>query len=223
LLHCVARHFKTGEHVWVDPRTGRKVLAQGCTNPIEREEGQQQTDECVFKDVQMIQGQILRFKQYGPKDIAKHPCTALLRAGETEWESPFVEHCPDVTCSFAYVDAALGESGWETGSFVAVESGIQRFRLPPEMADKNSGLRMVDCLDSGGEHSCGMGVQWFDYVPVNGHKVATTYYSKWDAEHTGPKHDTPAMTALHDVDGSGKLVSVPTNLWWRFQVSCYGQ
>lgn len=201
LLHCVRRKFKPGEQVWVNPKTKVMILASDCTNPIQ---GPDLPQQCVYIRLEDFKVADVRLKQYGPTDISSDPCTALKRAGETEWESPFVEKCPDKHCSFTAVDRALGEQGWQTGSFPVSEHGVDVLRLPAKFAEQGSKYRMVFCVDREVdgkiEHSCGMGVQWFDYVPKGNTKVATIY-----------SDETSALIARAQT-----VLGAPTELWWRF-------
>lgn len=206
LLHCLARAFKPGEKVWINPQTKRIVLAADCTNPVEKPEVPVVKNPCVYEPIYMKVGDSVRFKQYGPKNASSHECTALKRAGESDYESPFVERCPqDEHCDFSVPDADLGEVGFEQGSFTATVSGYQVFRLPPEFAEEKEGYIMVFCLEREGAHSCGMDVRWFDFVPDSGTKAATIY---GDASQAGPAKDVRGR---------------PTWLWWKWVGidSCY--
>ncbi len=202
LRQCESRPFKKGEAGWKNPVTGKVVMMQDCANPID---GPDLAKNCVFIHFRTKEGDTaVRLKQYGPTDLSSDECTGLKRAGEKNFESPFVEECADEWCSFEHIDQVLGASGWQKGSFTPTP-GEHVLRLPAKVAEADSKYRMVFCLDrwdrsnnaalahppSSNEeaflqqgifedyvqrHSCGIGVRWFDYLPTKDTKIATIYY-----------------------------------------------
>jgi hypothetical protein len=250
VLHGLVRHFKPGEHAWMDPATKRLVFAEDCTNPIEKPEVPEPCVEIHFFTKPGDTG--VRFKEYGPTDLAdEKECTpALKRAGEQDFEYPWEDECPSQWCTFKDIDARVPEKGWRMGSYRPA-AGEHVLRLPRKVAEKDSPYRVVFCIERtdvadpmvglpsleamshaygfivgvgaydrhlfeyneqarlwnaraeawNALHSCGMGVQWSDYLPRNdGRKVATIYYDQEGAM------DAQAQ----DVRGN------PTLLWWRF-------
>ncbi len=205
---CIARSFHKGEKAWGNKVTGRIVLMGDCTNPVS---GPEKPDDCVYIyahiPAQVYRRNIartvtgLRLKQYGPTDISADVCTGVKRAGEPDYESPFVEECPDRGCNFWAMDNYLGEHGWKTGSYEPAP-GLHIFRLPRKMADRLLGYRMVFCLDlsDGTQTEYSSIVTARFYLSAGGRTVATIYVDETTANAVGTK----------TLDGT------PTDLWWHW-------
>jgi hypothetical protein len=146
IAKCIARAFKPGEHAWMDPVTKRIVLAEDCTNPVEKPEGPELCDEIQFYTGADITS--VRYKTHGPTDMAEETvCTpALKRAGETDWEYPWEDNCPSEWCTFADVDARIPEEGWRMGSFT-VKRGLHRLRVPHVATVRDSHYDVVFCSE----------------------------------------------------------------------------
>ncbi|MBU0750339.1 hypothetical protein KKH15_02365 [Patescibacteria group bacterium] len=88
---------------------------------------------------------------------------------------PLPTHCPTAPCDFTRTVAATGLPLMQSGSFL-VEPGFYVVRVSPEFA-ASAKNRALFCLQRrSGWHSCGIGVQNFDYL--GSLKVATIYYTK---------------------------------------------
>ncbi|MFZ1987911.1 MAG: hypothetical protein WAV21_02675 [Minisyncoccia bacterium] len=162
--NCIARFFKPGEKAWVNPKTGKVVLAQDCTNPVGKPE---KPDGCVYIWLQTRAGDTgFRLKEYGPQELHDDKCNpAILRAGERDYESPWYEECPSVDCNFAQADsilAGMGVRGQRKGSY-APDIGWNILRLPPQVAEKDSPYLFVFCIETPQGDSCGKDIWWNDY------------------------------------------------------------
>lgn len=203
-LDFLEREFKPGETAWKNPRTGRLVLAQDCSNPISRPVDQSKRDgACAFVHFYTKENHaVVRFKQYGPEDVSEHECTGLMKEGESEFGKAFVDECYDPNCGFSGFSKMIGEEGWKAGSFKP-KAGLHVLRLPMTVAYTDSKYRVAFCVEREGKSSCTIGVRWFDYLLTTaGTIVATIYDDEADARRAG------AVT----------IFEKPTELWWH--MSC---
>lgn len=199
LHNCVSRAFRPGEKAYVDPDNGLVVLAQDCDNPRGKPE---KSEDCNYILVPTKDGDEVRAKDYGPLE-EKCP-TGLKRVGETDFESLFVERCPDFVCPFDGADNAVGTTEGYVGSFPGSD-GVNVVRVAP-------GHRVFFCiLHADYTQSCGIGVESFDYVPAKddtfvprGAPVATIYYDAAEAA------EAKATTTTGQ----------PTRLWWHELEDC---
>lgn len=183
VLHCVARRFKPGEKVWVNPQTGRILLAQDCTNPVERPV----RARCVEVHFTTKLGDdVVRFALLGPAPIASD-CYAIKKAGEEEWEALWRDECASADCNFGAVSAVVRQPVQTIGSYLP-EPGDHILRLPAEAAIRGSLYRTALCLDRGGLHSDGIGVQAQDYVfkSPNGEAKARVWYDRTQVPERAP-------------------------------------
>jgi hypothetical protein len=164
LDNCVARVFHPGEKAWTDPDTGRVVLAQDCTNPVGKP---RQKIGCADDVIYAEAGDTILLNQRGPTDLSHHVCTGLLRAGETEWESPYVERCAHPYCSLKVSDRYSSYPAWAEGSFVAEQSGYFIVRHPAFVAEKDSGYEFFYCRKHEGRQACLRKIAWQDYHPAS--------------------------------------------------------
>ncbi len=178
LVNCVTRSLHRREVMWGDPVSRRPMLLSNCANPVQ---GPAVRTGCVDVLIPVKKGDQVRIHDTGPTDIARDACTSLLRAGETEWESPFVERCPDEECTFTYADEATDAPAWGTGSWTARKDGYAIVRLPEKVATQLYPVTDVRAADyrlwicvrhANGVQSCGLGVRWLDYIPRYGSRVA---------------------------------------------------
>ena len=216
LANCIARRLHKGEVAWGNPVTHKPVLQGDCSNPMQQP---QPVTGCVDVLVPVEPGDEIRIKEYGPQDLAPMPCTGLKRVGETVFESPFVEHCPDWTCTFAGADQAVGNTGWQTGSWRANYEGWAVLRLPGVVAEENSGYRVFFCLrDVQGDQSCGLGVRWFDYL------ARRQLQPHWLAKvlPVGDRMAAVIYPAEKFASAVRTRTGMPTDLWWHFNLADCG-
>ncbi len=171
LVNCVTRHLHHAEVMWGDPVSHKPMLQSDCANPVQ---GPARESGCVDVLIPVEKGDEVRIHNTGPTDIAQYACTGLLRAGETEWESPFVEHCPDPECTFSFEDELTDAPSWGIGSWVAQKNGYAIVREPALVATQSSGdYRLWICVRrADGTQSCGLGVRWQDYTRRDDAQVA---------------------------------------------------
>lgn len=210
LANCVARAFHPGEHAWVDPDTGNVVLAQDCTNPVGKPRRQA---GCVDDVIYAEAGDLILLNQRGPTDLTRNVCTGLLRAGETEWESPYIERCPHPYCSLKVSDRYSSYQAWAEGSFIADQTGYFIVRHPAFVAEKDSGYSFFYCRKHDGQQACLRRIDWADYhsarnetfVPLHGDAMAAVIYPDQQSLDQSPN----AQTREHH----------PSKGFWNFHLS----
>lgn len=187
---CLARPFKAGEHIWIS-RTGKGLLAEDCTNPIDGPEKPAPAPDCVeVKFTTKPQDDVVRIAVFGPQRIDDVCGPSIHRAASNEYDRGWLEECPDISCNFNEIKRAfkLPAIQWKTS--YRVQPGEHVIRLPRYFAAKDSPYRVFLCLDRDGKHSDGIGVQWFDYLPQGKTKVATVWYAKAQVK-------TPSVSNLY--------------------------
>jgi hypothetical protein len=140
IWNCLNRPFHKGEHVWVNPRTGKYVLAEDCTNPLD---GQDAPDEqCVELHIGMKKGDISHIAWLGRNPFPQGKCKAsIIKTGDDERGSPVMDECPETACDFSADSKALGGMKvWKENriSWKADRDGIFILRLPREVLAKAS-------------------------------------------------------------------------------------
>ena len=171
VLHCLARTFKVGEEAWRDPQTGRIVLAQSCTNPVEKPVREQ----CAEVRFATKAGDtVVRFALLCPQGI-RDECLGVKKAGEAEWQRWWKDECADGECNFARASMVVGAPVQAAGSYTPLP-GAHVLRVPRAAADPSSGCRVVLCLDRDGAHSDGLGVRPSDYDRASSIPTATVWY-----------------------------------------------
>lgn len=201
-LHdCLPREARKGEKFWVTPIKKRLALAQTCTNPIGRPE---HPDNCVYHEIAVREGDEVNIGQAGPTDLSLETvCTPLIkRPGESEFESPKVQECPDL----GRVCAWQGFNVWWTGS-VKVHAGVLVFRGPRKLLDAKQDYRMLYCITRAEDGAkADLGIQWYDHTPAKGDALV-------------PKGAPLAIIYYTGTEGA-KLAKtsngVPSVLWWHF-------
>lgn len=172
VLHCLSRRFKPGETAWVNAKTRKVILASDCTNPVEKEVPR----KCVEIHFFTKPGDTaVRFCLIGPNAVADD-CIGVKKAGAEEFQTWWTDECASADCNFSGASSVVGQPVQLAGSYVP-EPGEHILRLPAFMAAETL-FRTVLCLDRSGEHSDGMGVQWFDYVHSVEPARATVWYDK---------------------------------------------
>lgn len=204
VLHCLSRKFKPGEKAWMDPKSGRLVLASDCTNPVEKSVPPKLA--CVEVHFFTKPGDtVVRFDIQGPADVADD-CIGVKRAGETDFERWWADECANIHCDFSANAAFMGQPVRLIGSYIP-EPGEHVLRIPASFAEKGSLYSVGLCLERTkmawpefpldkytlverneyakqrdewiAGHSDTMNVVWRGYrTSSSGVKVATVYYTK---------------------------------------------
>lgn len=145
MWNCLARAFHAGETAFVNPKTGRIVLARDCTNPVGKEDV---PVRCVEKHVFLKEGDEFHSGWLGPDAFPQGNCIpAILKAGETEWSNTHLDECPRDQCDWSGPARDLGGvKVWSNPriSFVAERTGEYIIRLPVEVTKVSSVF--VDCV-----------------------------------------------------------------------------
>ncbi len=182
VLHCLSRNFKKGEQAWVDAATHVIVLAEDCTNPVEKPV----PPVCAYVEFYTARPDtVVRFALLGPRPVLDD-CIGVKRAGEQQFETWWRDECASAYCSFEEDAAVVGEPVQLIGSYVP-KPGWHVLRVPLFLATEASAdYRVVLCLDRSGEHSDGVGVQWFDYRARYNNPTAIVWYSPELVPHKEP-------------------------------------
>lgn len=131
---CMTRSFHPGETVYVNPVTGRMVFARDCTNPVGKEQHEQ---DCVEINVALKQGDELHVGYLGPDAFPSGKCKlSVQKTGEKERSGYQMDECPRVTCDFSGPAADLGGlKVWDYPriSWQAARTGNNVIRVPREL------------------------------------------------------------------------------------------
>jgi hypothetical protein len=200
--NCVQRGFylKKGELAYVDKTTRRVIGAEDCANPVGRRVGRV---PCALIHVpQWAYDRDLHIAQFGSIDISQDICTWMLRPGETEHESPFVERCAGIRCDYSGVADYLKEEFQVAGSWGA-QPGMTVISVPIACATDNAKCRVVFCK----------GVERYDYTDVLGVQTIDFKLSKqgvWEATIQESQVVTEQMSVM-DTKGH------PSDLFWHYR------
>ncbi|MGH7175049.1 MAG: hypothetical protein ACREGR_01670, partial [Minisyncoccia bacterium] len=210
--HCARNEFKPGEKAIVDPDTGVTVMKQGCHNT-----GVQKVAKahCVDDIVYAEEGETVLLDEHGPRSTAQEACTGLKRAGETDFESPWLERCAHPYCSLRVADRYAKYPEQNAGSFYVDQSGWFIVRHPAYVAEKDSDYQYFYCRHRGRSSACAVGIRWFDYLQAKNpqaiggdERAAVVYPSKEDLDRAGVK----------------TLLGADSALWWDFnRADCPGR
>ena len=155
IWNCLARSLHNGERAWQNPVTGKFVLAGDCTNPMG--EKVVPPPECIEQDVFLQRGDEHHIGLLGPDALPSSTCTAILKAGETEWSNLLLDECPRAGCDYSGPSRDLRlqvQSGIRV-SYRAEQTGWYKLRLPASMLDSSDVL--VNCvIRPDGTQSMGM-------------------------------------------------------------------
>lgn len=175
-VNGMSRAFLRNECAWVNPDTGRPVLAQNCANPV----GMEVSLECVYVNIETrnpAEASVI-WARYNRED---DPCFAYRRVSRLyEPDSPrAVWHnvpngCVGRPCDFTAVNRSLGRQQVAQGEIQLDSPGIYQVRLSPDEL-------LVLCLKlTNGSvitSSFASGVRWQqDYRLIRGEHHARVYY-----------------------------------------------
>lgn len=153
--NCLARSLHRGERAWQNPVTGKFVLAGDCSNPIG--EKVVPPPECIEQDVFLERGDEHHIGMLGPDALPASTCTAILKAGETEWSNLLLDECPRVGCDYSGPsrDLRLQVQPGINVSYRAEQTGWHKLRLPVYMLTSRNVL--INCvIRPDGTQSMGM-------------------------------------------------------------------
>ena len=143
-LACLERAFKPGERVFVNPITGRPLLAGDCANPIKGPVFPKQV--CAEIHFFARQGDtVVRHTPMGSPAF-EDDCFAIRRVNETEFHIPWRDACASEHCTFAASEAFLKKKAWKLASY-ELEPGEYVVRVPLRFAEKNSLYVTVFCIE----------------------------------------------------------------------------
>ncbi|HEX7651286.1 MAG TPA: hypothetical protein VF439_01030 [Candidatus Paceibacterota bacterium] len=197
--NCLQRpyYFKKGELAMVDRHTGATIGASDCANPVGRRVGRK---PCGYIDYYSDdEDNDIVYGQWGTVDTLADQCTALLRAGETEYEAVDLMRCPeDLDCDLDS-EGKLRGSAWWMGSHY-LQKGKNRMRVSMDCVNDAEKCHIVFCkhLKDDTIELREIDVRAGDYLRVNGEMVATIY------------HDEVAARKSHTI-----IRGRPTKLWWH--------
>lgn len=133
-LNGMSRSFYQGECAWVNPITGRPVLAENCTNPV----GQRLDLNCVYVDFE-VRNQGERSVIWQRRVRENDECFAYRRTSALfEADSPSAQWqevpygCVGRPCDFTRVNRALGGPHVAQGEIPLEGPGTYQIRLSPE-------------------------------------------------------------------------------------------
>ncbi len=184
-LNGMTRSFEDGECAWVNPATGRPVLAGKCTNPV----GQRVDLKCVYVNIEVRDP-----REFGVVwaryEEETDPCFAYRRVSRLyEPDSPTAQwqevpnDCIGRPCDLTDVNRALGRHQVADGTIPLDSPGNYQVRLSPDEL-------LVLCLklrDRGTvTSSFASGVRWQqDYQLVGREWHARVYYRSDEAVNDG--------------------------------------
>jgi len=181
-LNGMTRSFEDNECAWVNPETGRPVLAGKCTNPV----GQRVDLECVYVNVE-IRNQNedsliwARYERENDSCFAYRRTSRLYEADSrtAQWQE-VPNGCIGRPCDFTATNRALGRQNVAQGE-IPLEPGRYQIRLSPDEL-----LVLCVKLKANGEvigSSFASGVRWQqDYRLVRGEHHARVYYESDEVE-----------------------------------------
>lgn len=173
-LHCMRRPFKPDEMAWADPKSNRLVLAEHCTNPIEKPVEPRQCMEIMVT----IKGESsMKFAHLGPAKV-QDSCLALRKVGEGA--IPLQEYVGE--CDFSAAAAYFGERAREVYC-VPVTPGtyILTVAAKPYGEPKTRHWWVFCWSDEDDVSSNTMRVRDYDYIG-NDVRRATIYNSRKEME-----------------------------------------
>lgn len=130
---CLSRPLDKGERAWMNPKTGKFVLAGKCTNPMG--EKVPPKDRCVEIHYWLEVNDEVHIALLGPEPLPNSKCLAILKAGETEWSNVLLDECPRRGCDYSgpVKDLNLALQPDIRVSYKAQVAGWHKLRLPAFM------------------------------------------------------------------------------------------
>lgn len=195
-LNGMNRAFADGECAWVNPDTGRPVLAENCTNPV----GVRIDLVCVYVNIEVRQPE--EFALIWQRRVrADDPCFAYRRVTRLfEPDTPNAQWrqvprgCIGRPCDFTAVNQALGGPHVAQGQIPLDSPGLYQVRISPDELP----VFCVKFRQSDGSimSSFAVGVRWSeDYLTrVGNQRHARIYYQSSELRAAG-----------HAFNGSGGL------------------
>lgn len=184
-VNGMSRAFLRNECAWVNPDTGRPVLAQNCANPVGLEVGL----VCVYVNIESRNPAefAVIWARYEEED---DPCFAYRRVSRLyEPDSPRAlwhtvpNGCVGRPCDFTATNRALGRQQVAQGEIPLDSPGLYQIRLSPdELLALCVKLRDGTIIRS----SFASGVRWEqDYRLIGGEHHARVYYESDEVDADG--------------------------------------
>ncbi|MDQ1299972.1 MAG: hypothetical protein QG636_640 [Patescibacteria group bacterium] len=133
-VNGMSRSFLRNECAWVNPETGRPVLAQNCANPV----GMEVNLECVYENIEVrnpAESSVIWSRYNREND----PCFAYRRVSRLyEPDSPRAvwqevpNGCVGRPCDFTAVNRSLGRQQVAQGEIQLDSPGFYQIRLSPD-------------------------------------------------------------------------------------------
>ena len=195
-INGMSRSFRPNECAWVNPETGRPVLAQHCTNPV----GIRIDLDCVYHDIEVRDASEYaliwaRYDRETDRCFAYRWVDQLYQADSSRavWLN-MPRGCIGRPCDLSADNAILGREQMTQGQ-IPVRRGRLQVRV-----DRNAFL--VYCLKRrtqfGVASSFAVGVRWqMDYRFVNRAWHARVYYNTNDMLADGRRLNGPDGIALY--------------------------
>lgn len=162
---CMTRQFHKGETCFADPKTRRCVFARDCTNPVGREQHEQ---ECVELHVGLKPDDEVHIGWLGPDAFPSGQCKlSVQKTGEQERTSYDMDECPRDTCDFSGPAHDLGGlKVWDRPriSWTARVQGDNIIRLPREVLQSRSVFVLCVVRPKEGRQTHGKVVERGTYV-----------------------------------------------------------
>lgn len=103
---CMTRSFHPGETVFIDPVTGAMVMARDCSNPVGKEQHEQ---DCIPINVALKEGDEVHIGWLGPDAFPEGRCKlSVQKTGEQERSGYVMDECPRDQCDFSGPSRDLG-------------------------------------------------------------------------------------------------------------------
>lgn len=200
-LNGMSRTFED-DCAWVNPSTGRPVLARRCTNPV----GQRIDIVCVYVNVEVrdpSERELIWQRRVREDD----ECFAYRRVDavytpdspSARWQE-VPRDCVDRPCDFTAVNQVLGDPAVVAQGTIPVQPGIYQVRLSPDEY-------LVLCLKrflgrDAVSSSFANGVRWDqDYLRLVGReRHARVYYESNEFESNDLEHDEAGALAFYASD-----------------------
>lgn len=182
VINCGNRQFHKGEIAYVDPASGRFLMANDCANPVRGIHHEPAAvivqSNCAEIDFETRPGDTaVRIFILGPP--VKDACEpAIQPAGEDDYLPGWFDQCASVLCNGRAIEAATGQTIERRASYYTTTAGHHRIRVPLSFTQPGSPNAVVLCLDRGGQHSDAQRVRGGDYRRIGALPVATVYYAR---------------------------------------------
>ncbi len=143
------RLFNKGETAWVDPVNHRIIFQRDCTNPCV---GPENDDACSYIMVPTTKletvSRLYLANDVEDDDLVNDPCWGIQRPGETYFQSPKQDLCPNpvATCDGREIESYFNTLILFGGSYAPGE-GWTIVRVPKRLTYENAKARVFFCFE----------------------------------------------------------------------------